>query len=129
MENNEPILVSLISAVSGIIIAYIVNVAAKRVQQKKQKEGPIDRIEQIFDEYERLIKQKDLEDERKQRLISELENEIDMTREMVKKLAAALDVSQRELQESRRDNQELKDMLHQIREEYHELKKQETGEK
>ena len=115
---NDSIAVSLISAASGIVVAYIVNVAAKRVQARKEKQDPVDRMEQMFDGYERLIKQKDLEDARKERQISELEEEIRMTRQMVKNLEHALTISQQELQRSREDNQELKDMLEQMREEY-----------
>ena len=115
---NDSVTVSLISAFSGIVVAYIVNVAAKKVQAKKEKQGPVDRMEQMFDGYERLIKQKDLEDERKARLIDELEEEIKMTRQMVKNLEHALAVSQRELELSREDNRELKDMLKQMRDEY-----------
>ena len=115
---NDSVAVSLISAASGIVVAYIVNVAAKRVQARKEKQDPSDRMEQMFNGYERLIKQKDLEDERKARLIDELEEEIIMTRQMVKNLEHALAISQQELQRSREDNQELKDMLGQMREEY-----------
>lgn len=115
---NDSVAVSLISAASGIVVAYIVNVAAKRVQARKEKQDPSDRMEQMFNGYERLIKQKDLEDERKARLIDELEGEIRRTRQMVKNLEHALAISQQELQRSREDNQELKDMLEQMREEY-----------
>lgn len=115
---NDSVAVSLISAASGIVVAYIVNVAAKRVQARKERQDPSDRMEQMFDGYERLIKQKDLEDERKASLIDGLEEEIRMTRQMVKNLEHALAISQQELQRSREDNQELKDMLGQMREEY-----------
>lgn len=115
---NDSVAVSLISAFSGIVVAYIVNVAAKRVQSKKVGQGPVDRMEQMFDGYERLIEQKNLEDERKARLIDELEEEIIITRQMVKNLEHALAVSQQELQRSREDNQELKDMLKRMRDEY-----------
>ena len=115
---NDSIAVSLISAASGIVVAYIVNVAAKRVQASKEKQDPSYRMEKMFNGYERLIKQKDLEDERKARLIDELEEEIRMTRQMVKNLEYSLYISQQELQRSREDNQELKDMLEQMREEY-----------
>ena len=126
---NDSVAVSLISAASGIVVAYIVNVAAKRVQARKEKQDPSDRMEQMFNGYERLIKQKDLEDERKARLIDELEEEIRMTRQMVKNLEHALAISQQELQRSREDNQELKDMLEQMREEYQLQKKVEEYKK
>lgn len=115
---NDSVAVSLISAFSGIVVAYIVNVAAKRVQARRVSQGPVDRMEQMFNGYERLIKQKDLEDERKARLIDELGEEIKRTRQMVMDLEHALAVSQQELQRSREDNQELKDMLKRMRDEY-----------
>lgn len=115
---NEAVIISLISAVSGVIVAYIVNVAAKKVQKSKADKQPKDRMEQMFDGYERLIKQKDLEDARKERLISELEEEISMTRQMVRNLEEALSVSQRDLERSREDNVELKEMLQEMRAEY-----------
>ena len=115
---NDSVAVSLISAFSGIVVAYIVNVAAKRVQASKVGQGPVDRMEQMFDGYERLIEQKNLEDERKARLIDELGEEIKRTRQMVRDLEHALAVSQQELQRSREDNQELKDMLKRMRDEY-----------
>lgn len=115
---NDSVAVSLISAFSGIVVAYIVNVAAKRVQARRVSQGPVDRMEQMFNGYERLIKQKDLEDERKARLIDELGEEIKRTRQMVRDLEHALAVSQQELQRSREDNQELKDMLKRMRDEY-----------
>ena len=115
---NDSVAVSLISAFSGIVVAYIVNVAAKRVQARRVSQGPVDRMEQMFNGYERLIKQKDLEDERKARLIDELGEEIKRTRQMVRYLEHALAVSQQELQRSREDNQELKDMLKRMRDEY-----------
>ena len=115
---NDSVAVSLISAFSGIVVAYIVNVAAKRVQARRVRQGPVDRMEQMFNGYERLIKQKDIEDERKARLIDELGEEIKRTRQMVSDLEHALAVSQQELQRSREDNQELKDMLKRMRDEY-----------
>lgn len=129
MNENQAVLVSLISAISGIVIAYIVNIAAKRVQQKKKDGGPIDRMEQMFDGYERLIKQKDLEDDRKAKLIESLEAEIAMTREIVRKLESALETAETELRISREDNADLKDMLAKMREEYEELKKNEQEKK
>ena len=114
---SEPIAVSIVSAVSGIAIAYIVNVASKRVQQKKAKDGPIDRMEQMFDGYERLIKQKDIEDERKAVLIAELKEELMAARKMVIKL-------ERDLEVSRNENLELIELLSSMRQEYKESMKE-----
>lgn len=109
--NNESVVVSVVSAVSGIIVAYIANVAAKKVQHKKEKDGPIDRFEQMFKGYDRLIKHKDAEDERKAMLIAELQKEIILAKELVAKL-------EEELRRSRNDIIELKRDLEHMRKEY-----------
>ena len=121
---NEQVAISLISAVSGVVIAYIVNVAAKKVQENKEKNNPKDRMEQMFDGYERLIKQKDIEDERKVKAIQLLEQELTLTRETVQRLERALIDTQAELEVSRQENEELKSMLNQMREEYSKKKRE-----
>lgn len=120
---SEQVAVSIVSAISGIIIAYIVNVAAQKVQKRRINKQPKDRMEAMFDGYERLILQKDKEDERKARLMEELEAELAVARDMVKRLEAALNISQKELELSRRENKELSEALAYMRREY-ELKKQ-----
>lgn len=119
---SEPIILSIISAMSGIAIAYIVNVAAKKVQDKKAEKQPKDRMEQMFDGYERLIKQKDVEDDRKARTMKALEEELVFTRKTVARLEAALEDTQRELEISREENQELKSLLEAMRREYKHVK-------
>lgn len=121
---NEQVAISLISAVSGVVIAYIVNVAAKKVQEKKEANNPKDRMEQMFDGYERLIKQKDVEDDRKVKAIQTLEKELDFTRKNVQRLERALIDTQAELEVSRQENEELRDMLNQMREEYSKKKRE-----
>lgn len=125
MDDGVQVLISIVSAISAIVVAYIVNVAAKRVQKRKQERAPIDRMEQMFDGYERLIKQKDKEDERKARLMEELEQELIVTRAMVKKLEQALQNSQRELTQSRDEIRELRELLRNMRQEYKESKDKE----
>lgn len=120
---DDQVAISLISAVSGIVIAYIVNVAAKKVQKHKEEKNPKDRMEQMFDGYERLIKQKDVEDDRKVKAIQSLEEELTLTRETVQRLERALLDTQKELEVSRQENEQLKNMLHQMREEYSKQKK------
>jgi len=119
---NDQVSISLISAVSGIVIAYIVNVAAKKVQQNRNKSQPKDRMEQMFDGYERLIKQKDVEDDRKVKTMKNLEQELTLTRQTVLRLEKALSDTQAELAESREENKELRALLHKMREEYKNVK-------
>lgn len=115
---DSSVLVSIISMVGGVITAYITSVLAKKVAKKKSQKQPKDRIEQMFDGYERLIKQKDREDERKARLMHELEEELIITRKMVAKLEASLALTQQELEISRQENRELRGLLQKMRQEY-----------
>lgn len=119
---NENVVVSIVSAISGVLIAYIVNVAAKKVQDKKNEKQPKDRMEQMFDGYERLIRQKDAEDDRKVKAMKSLEEELTFTRQTVQRLEKALEDTQDELEISRQENAELKDMLEAMRKEYKTVK-------
>ena len=120
---NDQIAISLISAVSGVLIAYIVNVAAKKVQSNKDKKQPKDRMEQMFDGYERLIKQKDAEDDRKQRYIKVIEAELAATKAHVQSLEQALEATQEELGKSREDSVRFQAQLDEMRKEYQHIKK------
>ena len=119
---NE-VIIAVISLIGGLGTAYIVNVAGKKVQQKKAEKQPKDRMEQMFDGYERLIKQKDLEDDRKQKYIQTIEEELRLTKEHVGHLERALEATKDELNESRVENQELRERLDEMRREYQIVKK------
>lgn len=120
---TEPIALSIISAISGITIAYIVNVAAKRVQANKNKKQPKDRMEQMFDGYERLIKQKDAEDDRKQKYIKIIEEELRATKLHVQALETALAATNEELARSREESIAFQQQLDAMRKEYQITKK------
>lgn len=119
---SDAVKISIISTVGGITIAYIVNVLAQKVQAKKAEKQPKDRMEQMFDGYERLIRQKDLEDDRKQRYIKTIEEELQLVKDHAGKLEDALDRTNNELAQSRNENKELKVMLEEMRKEYKHLK-------
>lgn len=119
---SDNVQISIISAVSGIIIAYIVNVAARKVQANKAEKQPKDRMEQMFDGYERLIKQKDTEDDRKQHYIKTIEKELQLTKDHVATLESALELTSDELAKSRSENADLKKMLDAMRKEYKVIK-------
>jgi len=121
---TEPIALSIISAVSGVVIAYIVNVAAKKVQDTKNKKQPKDRMEQMFDGYERLIRQKDAEDDRKQKYIKVIEEELRATKLHVQALETALAATSEELARSREESIAFQQQLDEMRKEY-QIKKRE----
>lgn len=98
---SEAVLISVISTIGGIIVAYIVNVIAKKVEEKRAAKNPKDRIELAFEWYDRALKQRD---EDNTQLRAEL-------REALNKL----DVSDRE-------NDRLRNELYKIRNEYRQHK-------
>ena len=124
MNFTEPVQLAIISTVGGIIIAYIVNVAAKKVQENKAKKQPKDRMEQMFDGYERLIKQKDAEDDRKAKYIKVIEAELAATKAHVQSLEKALVATNEELAHSRADSQKFQAQLNEMRKEYKIVKKE-----
>lgn len=115
---SDAVKIALISMVGGVVIAYITNVVAKKVQETKAAKQPKDRMEQMFDGYERLIKQMADEDERKARIIRDQQREI---LEMKKKLTSMEDnlaIAQDDLIESHKSKQLLTKELNKMRQEY-----------
>lgn len=115
---SENVQISIISAISGIIVAYIVNVAAKRVQEKKAEKQPKDRMEQMFDGYERLIKQMADEDERKAKIIHTQQVEINYMKKKLAEMEDNLQVAQDELIDSHQSKLLLTKELEKMRKQY-----------
>lgn len=115
---SDAVKIALISMVSGIAIAYITNVLAKRVQENKAKKQPKDRMEQMFDGYERLIKQMADEDERKARIIREQQKEITEMKLKLSSMEDNLATAQDDLIESHKSKKLLTKELEKMRHEY-----------
>jgi septal ring factor EnvC (AmiA/AmiB activator) len=115
---SDNVQISIVSAVSGIIIAYIVNVAAKKVQETKAAKQPKDRMEQMFDGYERLIKQMAEEDERKARIIQDQQAEITLVKKKLGVMEDDLQLAQDELIASHNSKLKLNKELETMRKEY-----------
>jgi len=115
---SEPVAIALISTVGGIAIAYITNVVAKKVQENKAAKQPKDRMEQMFDGYERLIKQMADEDERKARIIRDQQKEIVEMKLKLNAMEDNLATAQDDLIESHKSKQLLTKELHKMRQEY-----------
>jgi hypothetical protein len=119
---SDNVQISIISAVSGIAIAYIVNVAAKKVQENKAQKQPKDRMEQMFDGYERLIKQMSEEDERKARVIRDQQIEINQMKQKLTSMEDNLQHAQDELIDSHQSKVKLTRELEKMRHEYKAVK-------
>jgi predicted RNase H-like nuclease (RuvC/YqgF family) len=102
MEPNNSVIISFITVGGTVIVAYIVNVLAKRKRDK-----PEDRLKTIYEGYEALISQQQEDIRRKteqlrqtEEIIERLQRELDDTRELVAR-------QQRQLEDSKDTNQEL----------------------
>lgn len=115
---SDAVVVSIISMIGGVLIAYISNVAAKRVQAKRASKQPKDRMEQMFDGYDRLIKQMSAEDERKATVIRDQQKEIRYMKERLAQMESSLISAQDELLDSNRAKKQLIHELDKIRKQY-----------
>lgn len=104
-ETYNSVIIATISGLSGIIIAYITNIVSKRVQAKREAKEPKDRVEQLFDGYERALKQKDDDNEELRQMLREAQDQL---REVEKKL-----------NHSYYENSRLKGELERLRAQYH----------
>ena len=115
---SDPVATALITTAGGCLVAYITYVASEKYKSKKEHQSPKSRMEQMFDGYERLIKQKDAEDDRKVRLIRELEENVAVLEEQLaitrKKLSDALS----ELETSKEDGVRLRRELDAMKAQY-----------
>lgn len=118
MKASDPVIIAVISTIGGIIIAYITNVVSQKVQAKKAAGQPKDRMEQMFDGYERLIKQKDIEDDRKAKAIKRLEGQVYELETQLETTKTTLSTTKEELRVSKDENRELREMLDAMRAEY-----------
>jgi septal ring factor EnvC (AmiA/AmiB activator) len=115
---SDPVAIALISTVGGVLIAYITNVVAKKVQENKAAKQPKDRMEQMFDGYERLIKQMADEDERKAHIIHEQQIEISAMKKKLTEMEARLETAQEDLLSSHKSKMTLTKELEKMRKEY-----------
>jgi hypothetical protein len=111
---NEQIAVALISTLGAVAVAYIVNILAKR----RKALAPKDRMENIFDGYEGLIKRQD-------EALNYKDDQLRDTRAMLRRMQKQIDdmnilvEKQRiELEKERRANIELHEQLNAMRKQY-----------
>lgn len=115
---SDPVAVAIISTLGGVIIAYTTNVVAKKVQEKKASAQPKDRMEQMFDGYERLIKQMAAEDERKAQIIRDQQAEINRMKLKLSEMEDNLQAAQDELIRSHDSKLKLTNELDKMRKQY-----------
>jgi hypothetical protein len=121
MANSDTasVTIAFISTFGGIVVAYIVNVMSKR----RRASAPKDRMENIFDGYEGLIKRqdealayKDQQLQRNQELLNNMQRQID-------KMSLLVESQRQELDQEREINRELHNQLDELRRQYGDDKK------
>jgi AAA+ ATPase superfamily predicted ATPase len=115
---SDPVVISIISVFGGGIFTLLTIFAQKKVQENKAKKQPKDRMEQMFDGYERLIKQMAAEDDRKVAIIRAQQAEIADMKQKLTAMESALEAAQDELIASHQSKQELTDELNKMRKQY-----------
>lgn len=111
---SDTVIISIISTFGGVIIAYIVNVVAKKNKASKPK----DRMESIFDGYDKLIIQQQDDIKSKTTHINHLQELIDKQREQLQESQEMIDGLKDELEIARGRNQELRDQLNLMKKNY-----------
>lgn len=102
--SNNDVLVSVVSAISALGVAYITSVLANRYKEKKAKAEPKDRVELLFERYDEALKQKDADN--------------DELRGMLKEAEAKLHEANIKLNKSDRENGQLKNELEDLKKKY-----------
>jgi Skp family chaperone for outer membrane proteins len=113
-SDSASVSIAFISTFGGIAVAYIVNVMSKR----RRAAAPKDRMENIFDGYEGLIKRqdealayKDQQLKRNQELLDNMQRQID-------KMSLLVESQRQELDQERAINRDLHDQLDSLRRQY-----------
>lgn len=122
---SDPVAISIITTIGGAIVAYFTYVKSQKVQAKKAQGVPKDRMELVIEGYEKLIVQKDAQNERDARQIKAMSEEMDLMRQLMRKLEQQLADSQDAHERAIRENSELKEEIKKLRREYAAAKKAE----
>lgn len=107
---------AIATGIFAVIGTYLTVKYKDRVLNKAEK--PKDRMETIFDGYENLIKQQQIEIGRKGSVITSLEGVVDRLEQELAATRTLLEAAREELQTAQRHNQELKSQLHDMKTEY-----------
>jgi len=116
-EIDPQILVALISAAAGIIATVITVKYKDRVVKKQDR--PKDRMETIFDGYEKLIISQQEEISRKSHVINSLEKVVDRLEDELHQTRQLLEDAREELRMSTDQNNNLKTQLAGMKKDYH----------
>src|SRR5687768_4213386 len=97
---SDQVVITLISVVGSVVITYI-TVKYKDRLTRKLKGEPRDRMDTIFDGYEKLIKQQQADIEHKSLNIASLQDIIDRQRRQIEESQGMIDNLKVELEDAR----------------------------
>lgn len=122
---DNQVIVALIAAIAGIITTWLTVKYRNRIVTKNAPHKPKDRMDTIFDGYEKLILQQQQEIDRKQVVIGNLEDivdnlerELNASRETLASTKSLLAEAKHELRVAKDQNIKLTEQLAAMRKEY-----------
>ncbi len=115
---SEQVIITFISVIGGGILTLATVFAQRKVAETKAKKQPKDRMEQMFDGYERLIKQMAVEDDRKAAIIHTQQQEISIMKQKLSEMEDSLMRAQDELLDSHESKKKLTEELAKMRKQY-----------
>lgn len=113
---NSEVLIAFIAAAGGIITTYLTVKYKDRIVKRADK--PKDRMETIFDGYENLIKQQQIEIGRKGEVITSLEGVVDRLEKELQVTRKLLNTARDELTMATQHNRDLREQLGMMKKEY-----------
>jgi chromosome segregation ATPase len=119
---SEQVWIALIAALAGIGTTYLTVRYKGIIVGRKDAAKPKDRMEGIFDGYEGLIKQQQVDIERKATLIDHLQEVVDKQREEIRNSQNLINSLREELEDSKVRTGELQDQLNNMKADYKEKK-------
>lgn len=115
---DSQVAVALIAAIGGIVTTWLTVKYKDRIIKKTAPNKPKDRMDTIFDGYEKLILQQQQEIDRKQTVVGHLENIIENLERELATTRDLLATTKDELAETKQQNIALKSQLARMRKDY-----------
>ena len=115
---DSQVLVAIIAAIAGIFTTWLTVKYKDRVVRKASPAKPKDRMDTIFDGYEKLILQQQSEIERKQQVIESLESIVTTLEQELATTRELLTTTKDEVAHTKRQNGDLKTQLARMRRDY-----------
>ena len=115
---SDEVSVAAISTLGGIVVTYLTVKYKDRIVKKRLPHAPKDRMDNIFDGYERLITQLTTDMERKEGSIDRLEGIVQGLEDELAKTKSLLQETKQQLHESQLQRRDMSEQLKIMREEY-----------